>query len=137
MLALLVLLVPGAAGDGRTAADARVFLLHWMKRFPQYAQADLYLSGESYGGHYVPNLALEIVRGNKKAPTAAAAAAAAAAAEESVRGVQSAADSSSAIGVSPGKGYLNLKGFFVGNAWTDAAIDNRGERVNHSDCVIA
>jgi hypothetical protein len=91
-----------------------------MKRFPQYAQTDLYLSGESYAGHYVPNLALEIVHGNKRAPTATATAAAAAATGEEAGG------GSSAVAASPGKGYLNLKGFFVGNAWTDPAIDNRG-----------
>jgi serine carboxypeptidase-like clade 2 len=98
-----------------------MFLLHWMKRFPQYAHADLYLSGESYGGHYVPNLALEIVKGNKKVPTMPAA------------GIEPATAASA--GVSPGRGYLNLKGFFVGNAWTDAAIDNRGECVREQQTM--
>eukprot|EP00878_Enallax_costatus_P003081 GHUV01003280.1.p1 GENE.GHUV01003280.1~~GHUV01003280.1.p1 ORF type:complete len:548 (+),score=72.75 GHUV01003280.1:218-1861(+) len=92
-------------GDARTAVDARMFLLKWLQRFPQYAHRDFYISGESYGGHYVPNLAWEIVQGNKRAEAAAAA---------------------EGVGVSPGKGYINLKGFFVGNAWTDAYIDNKG-----------
>jgi serine carboxypeptidase-like clade 2 len=72
-------------------------------------------------GHYVPNLAWEIVLGNKRAQEAAAAATAATAAA-------AAATAAAAAGVSPGKGFINLKGFLVGNAWTDAAIDNEGER---------
>eukprot|EP00879_Flechtneria_rotunda_P007837 GHRR01008213.1.p2 GENE.GHRR01008213.1~~GHRR01008213.1.p2 ORF type:complete len:332 (+),score=103.32 GHRR01008213.1:244-1239(+) len=99
-------------GDARTAADARIFLLGWLKRFPQYAHNGFYISGESYGGHYVPNLAWEIVQGNKRADKQAKAAQAAGAAV--------------AAAVSPGKGYINLKGFFVGNAWTDPEIDNKG-----------
>jgi hypothetical protein len=39
-----------AQGDARTASDARAFLLGWLERFPQYAEADLFISGESYGG---------------------------------------------------------------------------------------
>ncbi|WIA18548.1 hypothetical protein OEZ85_009991 [Tetradesmus obliquus] len=109
-------------GDGRTAADARLFLLGFLKRFPQYATSDFYLSGESYAGHYVPNLAWEIVLGNRRAREAEQGAAAAAAAGAS----SAAAAAAAAAGVSPGKGFINLKGFFVGNAWTDAAIDNEG-----------
>lgn len=116
-----------------------------MKRFPQFAKSDLYLSGESYGGHYVPNLALEIVRGNKRTPSAAGSSDGSdtinRGSDNSDRSVASSVSSSSSDsdveragvgsasdrGVSPGKGFLNLKGFFVGNAWTDAALDNRGE----------
>ncbi|KAI8466501.1 MAG: serine carboxypeptidase-domain-containing protein [Monoraphidium minutum] len=87
-------------GDKRTAVDARRFLLGWLERFPQYADSDLFLSGESYGGHYVPNLALEIVRGNKRAAAAVAAAAAGGAAGEA-EGRDRA---------------IPLKGFLVGNA---------------------
>lgn len=53
-------------GDRRTAQDARRFLLGLMKRFPHLRKNDLYLSGESYAGHYLPNLALEIVKGNRE-----------------------------------------------------------------------
>jgi serine carboxypeptidase-like clade 2 len=63
-------------------------------KYPQFAGHDFYVSGESYGGHYVPNLAHKIVVENRK----------------------------SYVGVTP----INLKGFLVGNAWTDAAWDNRG-----------
>eukprot|EP00882_Tetradesmus_deserticola_P028720 GHRQ01031998.1.p1 GENE.GHRQ01031998.1~~GHRQ01031998.1.p1 ORF type:complete len:219 (+),score=62.62 GHRQ01031998.1:114-770(+) len=44
-------------GDGRTAADARLFLLGFLKRFPQYAHSDFYLSGESYGEAAAPHSA--------------------------------------------------------------------------------
>ena len=49
------------SGDARTAVDAYVFLLHWLERFPEYKGRDFYIAGESYGGHYVPELATVIV----------------------------------------------------------------------------
>ncbi|GIM06742.1 hypothetical protein Vretimale_10995, partial [Volvox reticuliferus] len=82
-------------GDARTAADSRIFLLRFLERFPRFRDTPFYVSGESYAGHYVPNLALAIVEGNK----------AAAATDEP---------------------KINLKGFLVGNPWTDTAIDNMG-----------
>ncbi|GAB2279919.1 Serine carboxypeptidase-like 25 [Dionaea muscipula] len=51
-------------GDHRTARDSLEFLLRWMMRFPRYRHRDLYLSGESYAGHYVPQLAREIIHYN-------------------------------------------------------------------------
>jgi len=33
-------------------------------RFPEYAASDLYISSESYGGHYIPTLAKQIVTAN-------------------------------------------------------------------------
>ncbi|XP_072973915.1 serine carboxypeptidase 24-like isoform X1 [Typha angustifolia] len=53
------------SGDGRTAQDAIVFLIGWFSRFPQYKYRDFYISGESYAGHYVPQLAKKIVEYNK------------------------------------------------------------------------
>ncbi|EPS67928.1 hypothetical protein M569_06845, partial [Genlisea aurea] len=53
-------------GDKKTAEDALVFLINWMDRFPQYKYRDFYLSGESYAGHYVPQLASRIVDYNAK-----------------------------------------------------------------------
>lgn len=79
-------------GDQRTAADMRLFLINFLRRFPQYKDRELYLSGESYGGHYLPTLAWAIHQGNQDV-------------------------------LSP---RINLKGFLVGNAWTDASIDNEG-----------
>ncbi|CAL1358732.1 unnamed protein product [Linum trigynum] len=53
------------SGDARTAQDALVFLLRWMSRFPQYKHREFYISGESYAGHYVPQLAKKIHDYNK------------------------------------------------------------------------
>ncbi|KAK1434758.1 hypothetical protein QVD17_00508 [Tagetes erecta] len=52
-------------GDKRTAADSLQFLLNWLDRFPQYKERDFYIAGESYAGHYVPQLSQAIVRYNK------------------------------------------------------------------------
>ncbi|KAH6832001.1 serine carboxypeptidase-like 40 [Perilla frutescens var. hirtella] len=51
-------------GDTSTANDAYAFLLNWLERFPQYKTRDLYITGESYAGHYVPQLANTILLGN-------------------------------------------------------------------------
>ncbi|XVF73591.1 hypothetical protein PTKIN_Ptkin12aG0214500 [Pterospermum kingtungense] len=55
------------SGDSRTAADNYAFLLNWLERFPEYRDRDFYISGESYAGHYVPQLAHTILQHNKKA----------------------------------------------------------------------
>ncbi|CAN1257984.1 Serine carboxypeptidase-like 27 [Linum perenne] len=44
------------AGDRITAADSYTFLVNWFERFPQYKHRDFYIAGESYAGHYVPQL---------------------------------------------------------------------------------
>ncbi|KAL9314303.1 hypothetical protein ACSQ67_019755 [Phaseolus vulgaris] len=51
-------------GDNRTAKDNLVFLLKWFERFPQYRSNDFLISGESYAGHYVPQLSQAIVKYN-------------------------------------------------------------------------
>ncbi|KAJ0488208.1 putative carboxypeptidase D [Helianthus annuus] len=53
------------SGDKRTASDALKFLKRWMSRFPQYKYREFYISGESYAGHYVPQLAQKIHNYNK------------------------------------------------------------------------
>ncbi|OAY69363.1 Serine carboxypeptidase 24 [Ananas comosus] len=53
------------SGDKRTAQDALHFLVGWYSRFPQYKHRDFYIAGESYAGHYVPQLAKKIVDYNK------------------------------------------------------------------------
>ncbi|GFZ02648.1 serine carboxypeptidase-like 40 [Actinidia rufa] len=54
-------------GDKKTASDNYAFLLNWLERFPEYKNRDFYISGESYAGHYVPQLAHTILHHNKKA----------------------------------------------------------------------
>lgn len=49
------------AGDERTAEDAYQFLQGFLRRFPEYAGRQFWVAGESYGGHYVPNLALKVL----------------------------------------------------------------------------
>ncbi|EFJ35996.1 serine carboxypeptidase-like enzyme [Selaginella moellendorffii] len=56
-----------AFGDTRTAEDAYSFLLKWFQRFPQYKSREFYILGESYAGHYVPQLAKLVHDGNKAA----------------------------------------------------------------------
>uniref|UniRef100_A0ACD5WRK7 Uncharacterized protein n=1 Tax=Avena sativa TaxID=4498 RepID=A0ACD5WRK7_AVESA len=49
-------------GDNRTAEDSYAFLANWMERFPEYKGREFYITGESYAGHYVPQLAHAILR---------------------------------------------------------------------------
>ncbi|KAL1192510.1 Serine carboxypeptidase-like 22 [Cardamine amara subsp. amara] len=53
------------SGDERTAQENLIFLINWMSRFPQYQYRDFYIAGESYAGHYVPQLAKKIHEYNK------------------------------------------------------------------------
>ncbi|PKI62966.1 hypothetical protein CRG98_016605 [Punica granatum] len=53
-------------GDRKTASDNYKFLVNWFKRFPEYRGRDFYISGESYAGHYVPQLAHHILALNKR-----------------------------------------------------------------------
>ena len=51
-------------GDKRTAEDSYTFLVNWLERFPQYKNRDFFITGESYAGHYVPQLAHRILLKN-------------------------------------------------------------------------
>ncbi|XP_039824589.1 P-(S)-hydroxymandelonitrile lyase-like isoform X4 [Panicum virgatum] len=51
-------------GDNRTAHDSYTFLVKWFERFPQYKYRDFYIVGESYGGHFVPQLSQLVHRNN-------------------------------------------------------------------------
>ncbi|XP_010549997.1 PREDICTED: serine carboxypeptidase-like 25 [Tarenaya hassleriana] len=53
-------------GDLRTAKDSLQFLIQWLNRFPRYKSREIYITGESYAGHYVPQLAREILIYNKR-----------------------------------------------------------------------
>ncbi|XBJ09752.1 hypothetical protein VPH35_014768 [Triticum aestivum] len=54
-------------GDNSTAHGSYAFLVRWFQRFPQHKMKEFYIAGESYAGHYVPQLANLIVDENKKA----------------------------------------------------------------------
>ncbi|KAI9116639.1 hypothetical protein K1719_012297 [Acacia pycnantha] len=54
-------------GDRSTASENYIFLLNWLERFPEYKNRDFYITGESYAGHYVPQLAQTILLHNIKA----------------------------------------------------------------------
>lgn len=45
------------SGDASTARDMYIFLLNWYKKFPEFRSRELFLTGESYAGHYIPQLA--------------------------------------------------------------------------------
>ncbi|KAF5176789.1 Serine carboxypeptidase-like [Thalictrum thalictroides] len=51
--------------DRFVAEDAYSFLVNWMEKFPQFKSHDFYISGESYAGHYVPQLAELVYDRNK------------------------------------------------------------------------
>ncbi|RWR80100.1 Peptidase S10 [Cinnamomum micranthum f. kanehirae] len=44
------------------ARDNLVFLQRWFDKFPQYKGRDLFITGESYAGHYVPQLAQLVIQ---------------------------------------------------------------------------
>jgi len=51
-------------GDYRTANDAYTFLQGFFQLYPQFQNTKFWITGESYGGHYVPELAQRIIEGN-------------------------------------------------------------------------
>ncbi|XP_031495717.1 serine carboxypeptidase-like 35 [Nymphaea colorata] len=55
-------------GDRVTAQDSYAFLLKWFEKYPSFKSHDFYIAGESYAGHYVPQLAEVIYDRNVHAP---------------------------------------------------------------------
>ncbi|EES19075.2 hypothetical protein BDA96_09G056800 [Sorghum bicolor] len=51
--------------DDFVAEDAHSFLVNWLERFPEYRDREFYIAGESYAGHYVPQLAELVYDRNK------------------------------------------------------------------------
>ncbi|KAG9442270.1 hypothetical protein H6P81_018124 [Aristolochia fimbriata] len=54
-------------GDRVTAEDSYAFLVKWFQRFPSFKSHEFYIAGESYAGHYVPQLSELIYERNKQA----------------------------------------------------------------------
>ena len=52
--------------DHTSGKDNLSAVLEWYTRFPQFADNELYISGESYGGVYVPYLAHYLVKHNEE-----------------------------------------------------------------------
>ncbi|CAL5191344.1 unnamed protein product [Lathyrus oleraceus] len=52
--------------DKITAMDNLIFLQNWFVKFPEYRNRSLFIVGESYAGHYVPQLAELMLQFNKK-----------------------------------------------------------------------
>jgi len=53
-------------GDSQAAKDNLQTILQIIERFPQYSKSPLFITSESYGGHYMPTLADEIVSYNEQ-----------------------------------------------------------------------
>ena len=53
-------------GDATAASDNYKLVQAFFNRFPQYRSNELYITSESYGGHYMPTLAKEIVDNQAK-----------------------------------------------------------------------
>ncbi|KAM3690783.1 hypothetical protein ACJW31_09G146000 [Castanea mollissima] len=52
--------------DTITAQDNLMFLQNWLAKFPEYQDNDFFITGESYAGHYVPQLAQLIIQSGLK-----------------------------------------------------------------------
>ncbi|KVH92626.1 Peptidase S10, serine carboxypeptidase [Cynara cardunculus var. scolymus] len=50
--------------DIKPPQDSLQFVIRWMERFPRYKHREVYIAGESYAGHYVPQLARQILKFN-------------------------------------------------------------------------
>ncbi|GMY19567.1 serine carboxypeptidase-like 45, partial [Fagus crenata] len=55
-----------SVNDELTAQDNLVFLQRWFTKFPEFKDRELFITGESYAGHYVPQLAQLIIKSNVK-----------------------------------------------------------------------
>ncbi|GLT48061.1 hypothetical protein SLA2020_217030 [Shorea laevis] len=55
-----------SVNDKTTARDNLVFLQNWFIKFPHYRNRSLFITGESYAGHYVPQLAELMLEFNQK-----------------------------------------------------------------------
>ncbi|CAA2976487.1 serine carboxypeptidase-like 42 [Olea europaea subsp. europaea] len=54
-----------SCGDASSAMDMHMFMMEWYKKFPTFKSRELFLTGESYAGHYIPQLAVAILGHNE------------------------------------------------------------------------
>ncbi|XP_031132013.1 serine carboxypeptidase-like 42 [Ipomoea triloba] len=52
-------------GDISTAEDMLIFMKKWYEKFQEFLDRPLFLTGESYAGHYIPQLASLMIDHNK------------------------------------------------------------------------
>jgi len=52
--------------DDIVAKDNYEFIKRWFEKYPEYRKNDFYVTGESYGGHYVPQLCEQILQQDTK-----------------------------------------------------------------------
>lgn len=55
-----------SVNDAIAARDNLAFLEGWYEKFPEYKNREFFITGESYAGHYVPQLAQLIIQSNMK-----------------------------------------------------------------------
>jgi carboxypeptidase C (cathepsin A) len=48
-------------GDNQTAVDNYNLIQAFLVRFPQFSNSSLYITSESYGGHYVSNFIFSLL----------------------------------------------------------------------------
>ncbi|ETO00109.1 hypothetical protein RFI_37350, partial [Reticulomyxa filosa] len=60
---------PAETGDSQAAIDNYNFIRGWLQTFTNYQTNNFYITSESYGGHYMPTLAKQIVEGNDQGNT--------------------------------------------------------------------
>jgi len=56
-------------GDLNAAMDMDSFLRHFLEKYPKYANNKVIISSESWGGHYMPMTAFQILTNNEKGKT--------------------------------------------------------------------
>jgi len=56
-----------SGNEDDTVEHFYTFLMNFYKAYPQYKKNDLFISGESYGGHWVPNVAHRVWQGGAAA----------------------------------------------------------------------
>lgn len=58
---------PVTWNDDKTAVATYAFLNSWLEQFPEFAHQPFFIGGESYAGHYVPQLAAQVQNGSNRA----------------------------------------------------------------------